>query len=56
MNYDILTWPQERKPERRVLARVMSYEYLWHHIREVGGAYGTGMVDPRRDRVSVYLP
>ena len=22
----------------------MSYEYLWHHIREVGGAYGTGMV------------
>ena len=44
VNYDILTWPQERKPERRVLARVMSYEYLWHHIREVGGAYGTGMV------------
>ena len=27
-----------------MLARVMSYEYLWHHIREVGGAYGTGMV------------
>ena len=44
VNYNILTWPQERKPERRVLARVMSYEYLWHHIREVGGAYGTGMV------------
>ena len=22
----------------------MSYEYLWHHIREVGGAYGTGML------------
>ena len=21
-----------------------SYEYLWHNIREVGGAYGTGMV------------
>ena len=35
---------QERKPERRVLARVMSYEYLWHNIREVGGAYGTGML------------
>ena len=44
VNYDILAWPQERKPERRVLARVMSYEYLWHHIREVGGAYGTGML------------
>ena len=29
---------------RRVLARVMSYEYLWHTIREVGGAYGTGML------------
>ena len=27
-----------------MLARVMSYEYLWHNIREVGGAYGTGMV------------
>jgi len=27
-----------------VLARVMSYEYLWHAIREVGGAYGTGML------------
>ena len=44
VNYDILAWPQERKPERRVLARVMSYEYLWHNIREVGGAYGTGML------------
>ena len=30
--------------DRKVLARVMSYEYLWHNIREVGGAYGTGMV------------
>ena len=30
--------------ERKVLARVMSYEYLWHQIREVGGAYGTGML------------
>ena len=44
VNYDILTWPMERKAERRVLARVMSYEYLWHNIREVGGAYGTGML------------
>ena len=23
---------------------MMSYEYLWHNIREVGGAYGTGML------------
>ena len=37
----------EAKPcteKLKVLARVMSYEYLWHNIREVGGAYGTGMV------------
>lgn len=27
-----------------MLARIMSYEYLWHNIREVGGAYGTGML------------
>ena len=33
-----------RDSRRRVLARVMSYEYLWHTIREVGGAYGTGML------------
>ena len=44
VSYDILAWPQARKPERKVLARVMSYEYLWHNIREVGGAYGTGML------------
>ena len=44
VNYDILTWPMERKADRRVLARIMSYEYLWHNIREVGGAYGTGML------------
>ncbi len=44
VNYDILTWPMERQADRRVLARVMSYEYLWHNIREVGGAYGTGML------------
>ena len=44
VNYDVLVWPMERKLERKVLARVMSYEYLWHMIREVGGAYGTGMV------------
>ena len=44
VNYDVLVWPMERRLERKVLARVMSYEYLWHNIREVGGAYGTGMV------------
>lgn len=44
VNYDVLVWPMERRLERKVLARVMSYEYLWHKIREVGGAYGTGMV------------
>ena len=43
VNYDLLVWPNKRQAERRVLARVMSYEYLWHNIREIGGAYGTGM-------------
>ncbi len=37
----------ERRSDRKALARVMSYEYLWHNIREVGGAYGTGMLCPR---------
>ena len=58
VNYDILTWPMERQADRRVLARIMSYEYLWHNIREVGGAYGTGMVtqnDPCPDRRTVHL-
>ena len=45
VNYDILTWPMQRQADRRVLARIMSYEYLWHNIREVGGAYGTGMLN-----------
>ncbi len=44
VNYDVLAWPMERCSQRKVLARVMSYEYLWHTIREVGGAYGTGML------------
>ena len=43
VNYAVLAWPMARRSERAVLARVMSYEYLWHEIREVGGAYGTGM-------------
>ena len=44
VNYDVQVWPMERRSDRKALARVMSYEYLWHNIREVGGAYGTGMV------------
>jgi len=44
VNYDVQAWPMARDSRRKVLARVMSYEYLWHSIREVGGAYGTGML------------
>ena len=44
VSYDVQVWPMERRSDRKVLARVMSYEYLWHNIREVGGAYGTGML------------
>lgn len=44
VNYDVLAWAMEPRAERKVLAQVMSYEYLWHAIREVGGAYGTGMI------------
>ena len=54
MNYDVLVWPMERRLERKVLARVMSYEYLWHNIREVGGAYGTGMVTQNDDTEYLY--
>ena len=54
VNYDILTWPMERQADRRVLARIMSYEYLWHNIREVGGAYGTGMVTQNDDVEYLY--
>ena len=44
VNYDVQVWPMERRSDRKALARVMSYEYLWHNIREVGGAYGTEML------------
>lgn len=54
VNYDVLGWPMERRLERKVLARVMSYEYLWHNIREVGGAYGTGMVTQNDDTEYLY--
>ena len=54
VNYDVLVWPMELRLERKVLARVMSYEYLWHNIREVGGAYGTGMVTQNDDTEYLY--
>ena len=54
VNYDVLVWPMERRLKRKVLARVMSYEYLWHNIREVGGAYGTGMVTQNDDTEYLY--
>ena len=54
VNYAVLAWPMERRLERKVLARVMSYEYLWHSIREVGGAYGTGMVTQNDDVEYLY--
>lgn len=44
VHYDILAWPMDYRAERRVLSRVVSYEYLWRCIREEGGAYGTGML------------
>ena len=44
VSYDVQAWQMTRRSDRKVLARVMSYEYLWHEIREVGGAYGTGML------------
>ena len=33
VNYDVQVWPMERRSDRKALARVMSYEYLWHNIR-----------------------
>ena len=54
VNYDVLVWPMERRLERKVLARGMSYEDLWHNIREVGGAYGTGMVTQNDDTEYLY--
>ena len=54
VNYDVQVWPMERRSDRKALARVMSYEYLWHNIREVGGAYGTGMVTQNDDTEYLY--
>ena len=44
VNYDVLAWPMNGDAARKVLSRVMSYEYLWQTIREQGGAYGAGML------------
>ena len=33
------------QPARKVLAQVMSYEYLFQALREKGGAYGAGMLN-----------
>ncbi len=43
VNYDVLVWPAETPCERKVLAQVMTYDQLWHTVREEGGAYGVGM-------------
>src|SRR5699024_11722068 len=45
VNYDVLAWPNgDPSPARKVLAQVMSYEYLFQAPREKGGAYGAGML------------
>ena len=46
VNYDVLAWPSgDPSAARKVLAQVMSYEYLWQALREKGGAYGAGMLN-----------
>ena len=46
VNYDVLAWPNgDPSPARKVLAQVMSYEYLFQALREKGGAYGAGMLN-----------
>ena len=36
------------------LSNLLSLGYLWHNIREVGGAYGTGLHFARRGTMNVY--
>lgn len=36
------------------LSNLLSLGYLWHNIREVGGAYGTGLRFARRGSMNVY--
>ncbi len=36
------------------LSNLLSLGYLWHNVREVGGAYGTGLRFARRGAMNVY--
>jgi len=36
------------------LSNLLSLGYLWHNIREVGGAYGTGLRFARRGSMNIY--
>ena len=36
------------------LSNLLSLGYLWHNIREVGGAYGTGLRFTRRGSMNIY--
>jgi Zn-dependent M16 (insulinase) family peptidase len=36
------------------LSNLLSLGYLWHNIREVGGAYGTGLRFARRGAMNIY--
>ena len=36
------------------LSNLLSLGYLWHNIREIGGAYGTGLRFARRGAMNVY--
>jgi Zn-dependent M16 (insulinase) family peptidase len=36
------------------LSNLLSLGYLWHNVREVGGAYGTGLRFTRRGSLNVY--
>ena len=37
-----------------VLQNLLTFGYLWHNIREVGGAYGTGLRFSRSGLMSIY--
>lgn len=36
------------------ISNLLTYGYLWHNVREVGGAYGTGLRFARRGAMNVY--
>ena len=56
VNYAVQVWPMERRSDRKVLARVMSYEYLWHNIREGGRRLRHRHAVVGRCGVPVHLP